>query len=276
MILVDPRTMDTIRSSSSAPVPDATTESLRGMDREMRDVLNRNDVNLEDKANIYQQTLWRYLKRFAQYKDKPTDTGAIRPDERTKAGSEPEDPTKHDFSAIEQDVVQSVPKTMRTKAERLLQRLKTHSDVTWNSLGEIKYEGQLVKNSNLTDLINDVLRKRRIAAEPIGWKSFAAALHRLNIPQDLVGNPERWKYIRRKGIETSPTRLTPQINPSNVALSSINRQEEEDEEQQQQTRARKRFMVEKDTPLAWNKNKSKRKQQQFKKKRPFFEAWESL
>ena len=47
MILADPRTLDTIRTSPSAaqaPVPDAATESLRDMDQQMRDVLGRNDM----------------------------------------------------------------------------------------------------------------------------------------------------------------------------------------------------------------------------------------
>ena len=57
MILVDPKTLDTIRSSSSsavqAPVHDAATESLWDIDGQMRDVLDRNDIHLEDKANLY-------------------------------------------------------------------------------------------------------------------------------------------------------------------------------------------------------------------------------
>ena len=87
MILVDPRTLDTIRTSSAAQasVLDAATESLRDMDQQMRDVLDRNDMNLKDKANLYQQTLWRYLKRFGQYKDKQLGTVLVIPDEWNRA-----------------------------------------------------------------------------------------------------------------------------------------------------------------------------------------------
>ena len=122
--------MDSLQSKAP-PVPDAATESLRDMDQQIRGVLDRNDMNLEDKANLYQQTLWRYLKRFGQYKDKPLGTVQIRPDERTKAvlsGSETPatDEGKNDPAVIEQAVLQSVPKTMRSRAKRLLQRLKSH------------------------------------------------------------------------------------------------------------------------------------------------------
>ena len=49
--------------------------------------------------------------------------------------------------------------------------------------------------------------------EPVGWKTFAAALQRLNIPQDLVGNPELWSYIQKSTkahISTTQT-TTPSI-----------------------------------------------------------------
>lgn len=200
--------------SKAPPVPDAATESLRDMDQQMRGVLDRNDMNLEDKTNLYQQ-----------YKDKSLGTVQIRPDERTKAVLSGSDEGKNDPAVIEQDVLQSVPKTMRSRAERLLQRLKSHPGVTWNPRGEIEYQGQLIKNSSLTDLVNDVLRKRRNIAEPVGWRAFATALHHLNVPPDLVGNPERWKYIREKILQSSPPVLTPQIYPHNVALSSLKRKQ---------------------------------------------------
>lgn len=50
---------------------------------------------------------------------------------------------------------------MKKKAERFLQRLQQHPQLKWNNQGEIEFEGQLVKNSNLVDLVNDVLRKRK-------------------------------------------------------------------------------------------------------------------
>ena len=58
-------------------------------------------------------------------------------------------------------MLDSVPKTMKKKTERLLQRLQQHPQLKWNSQGEIEFEGQLVKNSNLVDLVNDVLWKRK-------------------------------------------------------------------------------------------------------------------
>ena len=78
MILVDPRMVDSLRASNGPPVPDAASHSLLEMDREMRNALDRNDVDFQDKAQLYQQVLWRYLKRFDQYRDKPLGTVMLK------------------------------------------------------------------------------------------------------------------------------------------------------------------------------------------------------
>ena len=78
---------------------------------------------------------------------------------------------------------------MKRKAERLLGRLRSHPVVTWSLSGEISYRGTLVRDSSLVDLINDVLKKRQTAPNPREWKTFTTALRRINVPQDLVGQP---------------------------------------------------------------------------------------
>ena len=194
MVLVDPRMLQ----HKPSPLPDAMGDSLREMDQQMQSVLDRNDLNAVDKANLYQQTLRRYMQRVGDYKDRRLPDKINPGDQALPSDEQPADQT----TIIEQDVLQSVPKTMRGRAERLLHRLKSHPDVTWNSRGEIEYQGLTVKESNITDLVNDVLRKRRNAAEPVGWKTFATALQRMNVPQDLIGNPDRWKYMRGRTPDT--------------------------------------------------------------------------
>ena len=93
---------------------------------------------------------------------------------------------------LENDVLGSVPVTLRKKTERLLKHLKSDRNIIdWNQRGEIIAEGHIVKGSHLIDLIKDTLRKRK-NFNPRGWKEFNKALAMLNTPQDLVGNSDRW------------------------------------------------------------------------------------
>ena len=63
------------------------------------------------------------------------------------------------------------------------------------------------------DLVNDVLRKRKYF-NPEGVEIFGEALRKANVPQDLIGHTDRWRYIthakrtpsRKRQESPSPTR----------------------------------------------------------------------
>ena len=193
MILVDPRWVDRIQQSS--PLPDPVAQSVRDLDNDMRDILERQELSVSDKAHLYQKTLQSYLTRINQYRGKPLGMVDIKPLEGAEE-EKTESVLPGSALEIEKSVLESVPMTMKKKAERLLHHLKQNSDLHWNERGEISLQGQTVKNSNLIDLVNDVLRYRKQAGQPLGWETFATALSQTNIAQDLIGHPERWTYIR--------------------------------------------------------------------------------
>ena len=47
----------------------------------------------------------------------------------------------------------------------------------------------------MVDLFNDMLRQRK-EFEPVGWSVFARGLARMNIPENIVRNPQRQSAIR--------------------------------------------------------------------------------
>ena len=209
MILIEPRVLESLRAGVTAPVLDPTAHSIRETDQTMRDILE-GDQNAYDKGIQYQQALWRYLNRIDQYKDRPLakvqlTTKTQPPKDQARVEEIPKEQDR-----VEQDVIASVPKTLKSKAERLIQRLKSDPDVKWNERGELEFQGRLIKNSNLTDLVNDVLRKRKNAGDPIGWQTFAKVLQNVNAPQDLVINPVRWRYVRDNPL------FTPVAGPSSL------------------------------------------------------------
>ena len=211
MILVEPRVFESMQQQHQQPSNsqgwDATSSNLREKDKSIQDILE-SDRNVYDKANAYQQALWGFLNRFEQYKDRPLGRVQLTQDAKPKTSTskgvskeeeeEEEEEARFVENSVERDVVASAPRSMKIKASRLLQRLKSDPDVKWNDRGEFEYRGQLIKNSNLTDLVNDVLRDRKRKTEPRGWETFAEVLHRLNVPQDLIGNPARWSFIKTK------------------------------------------------------------------------------
>ncbi|MEG7522397.1 MAG: hypothetical protein M3H12_04765 [Chromatiales bacterium] len=77
------------------------------------------------------------------------------------------------------EVVDSVPKVVRPKARRLMERLKR--DIAWTAREDLVHEGVSVPGSNVVNLVNDLLRrKRKTVGDPMGWQEFAQQLGDIN------------------------------------------------------------------------------------------------
>ena len=218
MMLVDPRLVKccetTLPLAAAAavaggtapyePVPNVVSNSLREMDLQMRHILDEPQIrSVDEKAQKYQQVLWRYLKRADQWRSGERGERPVPP---------PPPPTpspttdKNEWpTSLEQEVIESVPLSMSKKAQRLMARLKYHPDLNWTTHGEMKYKGRLVPGSNIVDLVNDVLRQRKRAPIPAGWKTFAEVLKEVNVPQELIGNLSRRKYTQKGSAAATTT-----------------------------------------------------------------------
>ena len=118
-------------------------------------------------------------------------------------------------SAVEQEVIKSVPKLYKTGARQLLDKIKENRDVLhWNDKGELVHENKPISGSHMVDLVNDMLRHRK-GFDPVGWFVFAKGLARMNVPENIVCNPQRQSAIRefktrvREETPESPTRWLP-------------------------------------------------------------------
>ena len=102
--------------------------------------------------------------------------------------------TTQNIAQLSDDViVKHIPKTMQSRATAILNRLKERPDViTWDKTGEVKLEGEIIPQSNISDLISDALRARK-NFNPTGSKEFFRVLSKISMPKDLVRNEERWK-----------------------------------------------------------------------------------
>ena len=69
-----------------------------------------------------------------------------------------ESSTSEQLSATDKQIIESVPKTMQNRAKLLIQKLKGHSDViSWNDNGQLILDGSTIPNSNIVDLVNDLM-----------------------------------------------------------------------------------------------------------------------
>ena len=194
MALVDPRLLDTLRSP---PPPTVTLgKKVQALDDEMMTILDRKDLDDRTKVTLYNQVLQRYNVLSDKHVKEPVRVVTVNESgARAGAGATEEAVGSPATSGIEADVVDTVPKTLQAKARRLMKHLKR--DIAWTARDELIHKGVPVAGSNVVDLVNDLLRKRK--TDPTGWQPFARQLRAMNLPMELVGNVAREPtYVRRR------------------------------------------------------------------------------
>ena len=78
MILVDPRLLESMNQKTYVP-PNPLTDSLRDLDTQMQQLLDREDLSPRDKVTQYQQLLQRYTTRLNEYRHKPLGLIDMKP-----------------------------------------------------------------------------------------------------------------------------------------------------------------------------------------------------
>ena len=147
-------------------------------DTQISDILQRDDVTDDEKQKLFNTYFERYLELRRQ-----KETPIMKEEQQV----EPQ--------LSDADVVESIPRTMRSRATALLSHLKGKPDVIrWDKTGQVKIQGETISGSNISDLVSDAIRSRK-DFNPAGAKEFFQALSKLNVPKDLVRNQNRWKQL---------------------------------------------------------------------------------
>lgn len=178
MVLITPEALERLKHE---PVrARANLETIKG---ELDDVLTDKKLGDHDKwrkyVNLFQTFMHRMKEQNEPLKINITEDidSEIVPNEQNNK--------QPNVSRI----IKEVPKLYQNKAKLLIDRIK-ESRISWDDRGEVSVSGTKIPNSNISDLVNDVLRKRK-DFNPIGWELFVDELHRINVPLEIIGNPSR-------------------------------------------------------------------------------------
>ena len=88
----------------------------------------------------------------------------------------------------EEDIVKSLPQTLRKKGVLLLRRMK-NSNVSWDNLGRVTVNGRHMKDSNILDITHQLLRKRKNIEPAPSLREVYDELKTNNVPSELIPNP---------------------------------------------------------------------------------------
>lgn len=94
-------------------------------------------------------------------------------------------------------IVQGIPKSYRQKTQALMDVILLHKKkIWWKTGGEVVLNNRTIPNSNIVDLVNDVIRPLK-REKPIGWEEFALVLNDINVPTFCIGNPANSTFIKQ-------------------------------------------------------------------------------
>lgn len=202
MVLVPPEFFNRMSMSNSAftSVPQITNNDqshpptlysnvktpLTDMEYEMNNILHDQNLDERQKWNQYYQILQRFF-HHAKSLRQPVELGV-------KDSNNNNDNNLNTLS--DNDIISTFPLSMQKQAERLLNWIKrSNAKVEWDEKGEVTMKGYTISNSNIIDLIGDLLRHRKTAIPPVGYQGFIKVLKESNIPEELIGNKERAKQM---------------------------------------------------------------------------------
>ncbi|CAH1240718.1 Hypp6074 [Branchiostoma lanceolatum] len=207
MALVPQELLTTIQAKQQEEMSPLVKTTV-SLDDDMKTILSRQDIPDDQKAVLYQQLLQRYLT----YRDKrrtepvsvrllssPTTTDTVPSTDGKTIDSSPTNVTRS-VSSSEKDkaILGAFPKTMKSRARQILDTIKDKGGdvIGYDDQGQLLFNKQVVPGSNVSDLIRDTLQRRK-GFNPIGWRSFARGLARINAPEAAIRHPTRLAMIQR-------------------------------------------------------------------------------
>jgi len=191
---------------------------LTQLNQQMNDTLSNKETPDEIKANLYDQTLQQFLniqeqreKHVPVVKIQGTNTLPITSTQLTSQLT-PSVPQPQQ-NIPDAEILGTVPKKFKQQAQGLLNWVKKSPDViSWDEKGAVSVDGKPLEGSSISDLVNDLLRKRK-GFQPQGRDQFAESLAKLNTPEDFIRNEDRRRLMAlyKSGVETPTTQyITPQ------------------------------------------------------------------
>nr|XP_039250929.1 uncharacterized protein LOC120328486 [Styela clava] len=168
MILVEPHVAE------SLPLKDPESKNfLSNLDTEMQSILQRSDLNENEKVLFYQQALHRY-QNVSKLMKKPLRVSVEKISNHVN----------HD------NILNAFPVSQREKVKPILDTFKRSNTILWDKKGQFIHDGQVIPNTNIIDLLDDVTRVKKKPA--LGHDKFADTIKNLNVPGMFIINKRRY------------------------------------------------------------------------------------
>lgn len=159
----------------------------RRKDAEVRAVLDtayEKNLSARDRATLLGQRTGEFLEAHRrQQKRAGQPVGQHAPVPGQQQQQQQQQPSPRPLTPLD-----SIPKTLRGKAQALLDAWSRDPDIEWDDQHRVTIRGSPVYGSNLIDLLGDAVRSRKTAPRPPGFSELRERSLQANVPRSLLGN----------------------------------------------------------------------------------------
>lgn len=148
--------------------------TLGKLDSEMINILQDMSMSSDVKLAKYNQVLQRYRSLQFQ-RNKPYELEIRTPNSSFNTES----------------ILKSMPKTKVPLAELLIDFIRKQSAIQIEENGELTVDKNRIRNSNIIDIVHDLVRDRKSKILPVGLEPLVRVLKRENVPLEYIGNKSR-------------------------------------------------------------------------------------
>ena len=168
MIVVSPEVFERMKHQQNEE-----TVAHSSLDKELFEILKQKNVSDFDKWVMYSEILKRHLNIIERLRQ-PLQIPVLQQEKVI----EPPRKRKHEeeVKTLRAQMLEKIPKTYIKKAEKLYDSFQANTSIRWDDYtGEVTIKSEKIPGSNITDLIESSLRRRRKHL-PVGWTEFSNLL----------------------------------------------------------------------------------------------------
>jgi len=168
------------------PKANVPKQYLDSLDGQIKHILQNKNLPSDVKFNLYSQVLAKWNDVQEDMK-KPTKATFIHKEPKTY------------------DLLESIPKSQQGKAKKLHHFIENLPNITIKPNGVVAIDGKEIRNSNIVEIVEDLVRNKKNARPPTGTKQLAKELKNSDVPIEYITNKQRLSWFQQQQYtENSP------------------------------------------------------------------------
>lgn len=221
--LVDPTRYEMLVQSHNSSKLNKESESIfmhpnikkvAQIDKQMDRILNNSELTDFEKNEQYNTKLESYIKNFRSAVETPKNEALLGkqmvPQQQQKELLAK--PSELQSKALTPEM-SFIPESYHQSAQKLINFLQNNKSFSWGDDGELKYNNTPIDGSNVTKLLNDAVRHRKITSSETTFNKFIDAL-------ENEGYPVHQLSVKQKSKSLNPVTLPLNFSKKKKKFSS--------------------------------------------------------